>query len=225
MSADKRRALVELAAKKLKPGGILTVSPSRSPGGRPSSPCAGGCSTAPPAPVSGPSLDRARHGLAAARLLSDAGAEYFVRNPAARSMLETAEKTGLPYVAHEYLHAHWSPLYFADVARDMAAAGLYFIGALPLYLNYKDLAFPPSVLKAVAGVENRVVLESLRDYATNEFFRRDVYIKGAAPCSPATTRAYFESTPFAAPAGVAAARGPPPLLHAEASPDADLRRP
>jgi SAM-dependent methyltransferase len=201
VSADKRRALVELAAQKLKPGGILTVSYNALPGWAAVEPLRR-LMLDSAAGAAGQSLDRARHGLAAARVLCDAGAEYFTQNPAARSMLETAEKTGLPYVAHEYLHAHWSPLYFADVAREMAAAGLYFIGALPLFLNYKDVAFPPSVLNAVAGVENRVVLESLRDYATNEFFRRDLYVKGQVLCSPASTRAYLDATPFGAPAGV-----------------------
>jgi hypothetical protein len=93
-------------------------------------------------------------------------------------------------------------MYFADVAGEMAGQGLYFIGVLPLYLNYKDLAVPPAVAKALAGIDNRIVLERIRDYAIDESFRRDVYIKGQAPCSSATTRAYFESTPFAAPAGV-----------------------
>jgi SAM-dependent methyltransferase len=197
----KRRALVALAARKLKPGGLLTVSYNALPGWAAIEPLrrllldtASG--------AAGNSLDRARHGLAAARLLAEAGAEYFITNPAARTMLETASRAGLAYVAHEYFHAHWSPMYFADVAREMAAAGLYFIGALPPYLNYKDLAVPPAVAKVLAGVDNRIVLESMRDFATNEFFRRDVYVKGQVPCSPATTHAYFEETPFGAPGGI-----------------------
>jgi hypothetical protein len=151
--------------------------------------------------VQGSSLDRARHGLSLARLLSDAGAESFSNNPTARAMLDTMAKAGLSYVVHEYLHAHWSPMYFADVAREMAGSDLHFIGQLPLHLNYRDLSIPPALVELFKGVDNRVAFETLKDFSLNEFFRRDVYIKGRAPCSAEATHAYFESTPFAAPVG------------------------
>ncbi len=196
----KRKAFVDFAEAKLKPGGLLYVSYNALPGWAAIEPLrrlmldsASG--------VTGGSLERARHGLALAKVLSDSGAEYFSANPTARSMLQTMSQAGLPYVAHEYFHTHWSPMYFADVAREMAAAGLYFIGQLPPYLNYRDLTVPPALRKLLEGIDNRGTFESYKDFALNEFFRRDVYVKGQAPCSPATTRAYLESTPFGAPAG------------------------
>lgn len=198
---EKRRAVIDFAARKLKPGGLLTVSYNALPGWAAVEPLRR-LMLDTSAGVLGSTTDRARHGLAAARALFDAGAEYFAANPAARSMLETMVKTGLPYVAHEYFHDSWTPMYFADVARQMAEAGLYFVGAIPLHLNYKDLSVPPAAAKLFAGIESRVVLESMRDYATNEFFRRDVYVRGVAPCSAASTRAYFEATPFGAPGGI-----------------------
>jgi hypothetical protein len=200
VSPEKRGALVDLAAAKLKPGGILTVSYNAMPGWAAVEPLrrlmldsAGG--------GKGTSLDRARHGLTAAKVLNDAGADYFVQNPSARSMLEAMQKGGLQYVAHEYFHTHWHPMYFADVAAEMAARGLYFIGELPLYANYKDLTIPPSLVELFKGITDRIVLERMKDFAVNEFFRRDIYVKGRATCSPANARAYFESTPFGAPAG------------------------
>jgi len=200
VSAAKRKAVIALAAAKLKPGGLFYVSYNALPGWAAIEPLrrlmvdsAGG--------VPGTSLDRARHGLALAKLLNDTGAEYFTSNPTARSMLETMRKSGLPYVVHEYLHAHWSPMYFADVAREMAAADLYFIGQIPLHLNYRDLSLPPALVSLFKGVDNRVAFETLKDFALNEFFRSDVYIKGQAPCSAEQTRAYFDATPFGAPAG------------------------
>src|SRR5208283_3700722 len=94
------------------------------------------------AAVGGSSLERARAGLAFAKTLRDAGAAYFAGNPAANEMLGTMESAGLAYVVHEYLHAHWVPMYFTQVASEMAASGLHFVGQLPLYLNYRDLAIP-----------------------------------------------------------------------------------
>jgi SAM-dependent methyltransferase len=201
VSPAKRRALLDFAAAKLKPGGLLYVSYNALPGWAVLEPLRR-LMLDSAAGVPGTSLDRARHALAQAKLLSEAGAGYFTENPAARSMLETMTKTGLSYVTHEFFHAHWCPMYFADVAREMAAGGLYFVAELPLYLNYRDLALPPALGELFKGVDNRVVFESLKDFAVNEFFRRDVYVKGQAACSEAATLAYLDSTAFAAPAGV-----------------------
>jgi SAM-dependent methyltransferase len=195
---EARRALADFAGARLKPGGLLYVSYNALPGWAPLEPLRR-LMLDSAAGVPGDSLEGARRGLAAARLLSDAGAVYFTSNPAARDMLATMTRLGLPYVVHEYLHAHWEPLYFADVAREMAARGLYFIGELPLYQNYRDLAIPPSLAEIFKGLDDRIVFESLKDFAVNESFRGDVYIKGVAPCTGAATADYFERTPFGPP--------------------------
>ncbi len=152
--------------------------------------------------VAGGSIDRARQGVQAAKLLHDAGAAYFTSNPSARSTLETMQKTGLSYVAHEYFHAHHTPMYFADVAGEMAERDLYFVGQLPLHLNYRDLALPPALFALLKGVTNRVAFESVKDFALNESFRRDVYVKGRVGCSPASTASYLERTRFGPAVGV-----------------------
>src|SRR5262249_37788964 len=123
-------------------------------------------------------LERARRGMGLAKLLLDAHAAYFTRNPVAKTMLDTMTKTGLSYVVHEYFQPHWHPMYVTDVAREMGTRGLYFIGQLPLYQNYGDLTVPPELTELFKGVTDRLAWESLKDYALNEFFRRDVYVKG-----------------------------------------------
>jgi SAM-dependent methyltransferase len=200
VSPAKRAALLAFAAARLKPGGLLTVSYNALPGWAAVEPLrrlmldsASG--------VQGTTLDRARHGVHVAKLMSDAGAGYFTQNPSARAMLDTIEKGGLPYVVHEYFHASFCPMYFTDVAREMAAKDLYFVGQLPLYQNYKDVAVPPSVAVLCDGITDRIVLERVKDFATNEFFRRDVYVKGRAACDPALAVAYLDTTPFALPFG------------------------
>jgi hypothetical protein len=111
-------------------------------------------------------------------------------------MLSTALQMGLPYTAHEYFAAHWQPMYFADVATEMTRRDLGFIGQLPLYLNYRDLTIPPSAMELFRRVSDRASFESLKDFATNEFFRGDLYARGSAARDEATTRAYLETTRF-----------------------------
>jgi hypothetical protein len=50
-----------------------------------------------------------------------------------------------------------------------------------------------------AGIDDRVAFESLKDFAINEYFRRDVFVKGRASRDPNATRAYLDETLFGAP--------------------------
>ncbi len=191
----KRKAILEFASAKLKPGGLFQVGYNALPGWAAVEPLRqlilARADLAP-----GNSVERARQGVDFARQMNDKGAEYFKSNPSARAMLDTMDKLGLPYVVHEYLHAHWVPMYFAQIAAEMAAHDLYFVGQMPLYLNYRDLAIPEALAGVFAGVTDRITFESLKDFALNESFRRDVYVKGRSGRSDVATREYLDSTVF-----------------------------
>jgi SAM-dependent methyltransferase len=191
----KRKAVLDFAAAKLKPGGLLYVSYNALPGWAAVEPLRR-LMLDRGAGVGGNSLERARAGLDFAKLLSASGAAYFADNPAAKDMVAKMEQGGLSYVVHEYLHAHWVLMYFADLAAEMAAKDLHFVGQFPLYLNYRDLAAPASMDGILRGVTDRIAFETLRDYATNTFFRRDVFIKGNAPPNEAAATAYIDAVPF-----------------------------
>ena len=181
----------------LKPGGLFYVSYNALPGWSAVEPLRRLMRDLAPSSRHAGSLERAREGLAFAQRLSDSGTAYFAANPTAKSMLALMQKAGLPYVVHEYFHAHWHPMYFADLAREMTASGLGFLGQVPLHANLRELAIPPSLKKtAESVVTDRVALEGLKDFATNELFRSDVYVQGKATRSTAETRYYFEGTPF-----------------------------
>ncbi|CAN5292040.1 methyltransferase regulatory domain-containing protein [soil metagenome] len=195
---DKRAALIELAARKLRPGGLLYVSYNTLPGWAAVeplrqlvlAPAAGARSAAD-------SVDAAARGVAFADALAQGGAEYFTRNPSARDVLDTMKRAEMRYVVHEYLHDHWVPMYFSRVAFEMAARELYFVGVQPLALNFPDTAIPPSLEEMFAAVTDRLRFESLKDFALNEFFRRDLYRRGVATRSAAATDAYLDETPLA----------------------------
>ncbi len=195
VSPSMRRAMIAVASAKLAPGGLFYVSYNALPGWAAVEPLRR-LMLDSVAGFEGTDLERARRAVGVARLLCEGGAGYFAGNPAAVTMLETMVKMGMPYVVYEYLKPHWHPRYFADVALEMASQDLHFIGQLPLHLNYRDLALTPAHIELFKGVSDRIAFENLKDFALNEFFRRDVYIKGRAPCSEATTRSYLETTAF-----------------------------
>lgn len=188
-----RAALIALAAAKLRPGGLLHVSYNTLPGWAALEPLR---RLLRDASGEGDALERARRALDFAKRLRDAGAGYFAHNPNAAAMLDTMEKVGLPYVAHEYLGPSWHPMYFPDVARLAAGHGLVYTGQLPLYLNDRDLTFDPSLLALLGGATDRVTFEGLKDFAVNELFRRDVYVKAGGPASPTAASEYMDTTPF-----------------------------
>jgi SAM-dependent methyltransferase len=208
----KWKAVVDFAYQKLKPGGLFYVSYNALPGWAPIEPLRRLLVDAT-RDVKGGSLERARQGIHFAQLLSVGGAAYFAGNPAAKKMLDTMLGGGLPYVVHEYFHAHWRTMYFSDVAREMAESGIHYIGQLPLYLNYRDLTIAPQLLELFKMIDDRIIFEGLKDYVINEYFRRDVYILGQLPRSPETTRAYLDEARFGSLVGESEIRREAKLPH------------
>jgi len=208
VSPRKRDAILAFVRSHLKPGGLFYLSYNALPGWSSVEPLRRLMleNTA----ARGTTLERAREGVQLAQRLADSGAAYFASHPTAKSMLALMQKGGLPYVAHEYFHADWQPMYFADVARslansdprpegdvgDPAPGPLAFLGQVPLYANVRELAIPPSLKKIAESVPDRIALEGLKDFATNELFRCDVYVRGKVSRSVSETQYYFEGTPF-----------------------------
>jgi SAM-dependent methyltransferase len=187
----KREAVLAFAKRRLKPGGLLYVSYNAMPGWAAVEPLRQLLML----PGGSTSVERAEKGMAFAKALRDAGALYFASNPTATDMLAEMEKQGHAYIAHEYLNAHWVPMYFARIAWEMAQHDMQFVGGLPLYVNYRDLVLPGTTAKLFEGMRDRLEFESLKDFALNELFRMDVYIKGRGRDAHATN-AYLDSTPF-----------------------------
>jgi SAM-dependent methyltransferase len=192
---EKREAVYRFAAAKLKPGGLFYVSYDALPGWAAIAPLRR-MMLERGATVSGSTLDRAKTAVEYLQRLADAGVGYFAQHPTAKSMLALMHTAGLPYVVHEYFHATLEPMYFADVEASLAAHGFGFVGQVPLHLNVRELATPPQVRKIAEEILPRTEFEMLKDFATNEFFRSDVYARGHVERRESETRFYFEGTPF-----------------------------
>jgi SAM-dependent methyltransferase len=195
VSPRKREAAIRFAATKLKPGGVLYVSYNALPGWAVIEPLRR-VMLDHASRIHGSSLDKAKAAFAHVQRLADAGAGFFAQHPTAKSMLALASTAGLDYVVHEYFHLFFQPLYFADVEAALASHGFGFVGQIPLHLNVRELATPPQVMKIAQETTGRTEFEMLKDFATNEFFRSDVYVKGSVNRSESEMRLFFESTPF-----------------------------
>ncbi len=83
------------------------------------------------------------------------------------------------YLAHEYLNANWHPLYHMDTARELGKAKLNYVGSATLTENFPDLMFNPAQREILASVPAGSFRETLRDYLVTRPFRRDIYVRGA----------------------------------------------
>lgn len=89
----------------------------------------------------------------------------------------------LPYLAHEYLNEHWQPVYFADVARKLAAAKLGYAACAELLKNFYNLSLTEQQRALIAEVASPELRETLKDFCTDNWFRQDVFVRGARAIS------------------------------------------
>ena len=141
---------------------------------------------------------RVQEGIALAMTLSKGGAKFFRQNPAAADRLAALPEKGTRYVTHEYLNESWFPYFFSDVSRDMAQAGLGYVGSTDLVWNRNDLSLPDeaqALMSRVASVED---IEFLKDMWAGNAFRKDLFIKGRSILTAAEQDALLAPLHFAA---------------------------
>lgn len=132
----------------------------------------------------GDSLQKAKAAYARALALADAKAGYFAAAPAADAHLREMAKQDIRYIAHEYMTPVGEAFYFADLAGEMAQAGLHFAGSMDPADNYPELTLPPRFHALIPPGSGRGQLESMRDFVFNTRFRRDLYVRAAPAPMP-----------------------------------------
>jgi Predicted methyltransferase regulatory domain len=179
-----RASIVQFMNNTLKPGGIVYVSYNAMPG------------WASCLPVQRLLYDVAEHGrersdgkmrraVGVLSRLKDAEAAALRDNYFVKEILRSAAVDRNAYLVHEYLNASWQPQYHADVARDLAAAKLSYVGSGDLLSNYVEFMLSPAQREIVDQARSQTLRETLFDVCVNRRFRQDVFIRGRRSMSPA----------------------------------------
>ncbi len=171
-----RDAVLDDAARRLKPGGFLLTGCNAMPGWAAKLPMRNMVYSLSKDGVD--SLERARIGLEWLKRLKHAQVKYFRDNPALAEAVEELERIDPRYMAHEYFNEHLRAFYFAELKYMMEKRGLRFAGCARLFLNMVDLSVAMELQDEFRAVTSRAELEAKRDFIRNETFRRDVWIKG-----------------------------------------------
>lgn len=183
VSAEAHEAIVEIARKRLKAGGLLYVSYNCMPGW---------ASVVPLQRLMRENakriVGRADHqtsaGVDLVKALMAEGARFFPINPAVAPRIEKMATMDKSYLAHEYLNANWFIFHFADVAELLSGAKLSFLGSATLAENYDVISVPEGSRARIAAEADPIFRETLRDFTSNKQFRRDLYGRGIASLSP-----------------------------------------
>jgi SAM-dependent methyltransferase len=128
--------------------------------------------------------------------LQQGGAMFFQHNPTLEKRLKELGTQDPRYIAHEYLNRDWHPMMFADVAEAMAEAKCRFIGSATLAENIDATSVPPGVQPLLAEARDQRLRETLRDIASAQGFRRDIYRRGITPILPAEQQSRIDSLAF-----------------------------
>src|SRR5262249_17879714 len=160
----------------LKPGGLVYVSYN----------CVPGWASEVPlrkllvefaAAAAGSTAQRTEAALASLTAFSRAMPRYFKANPPAVAAIEAYNRRDTEYVVHEFMNDAWQPFYSVDVAEEMETIGLRHVGSATLAENHPALLLDAESAKAIAALPTERLRRLATDFAVNQRFRRDVFVR------------------------------------------------
>ena len=197
VSPEVRRDIRGVIDAFLKPGGLVYVSYDAVPGW---------ASFLPlrrimldlTAEVAGGTAARAAAGLKHLAYLRDIGSSYFKNNPAAARLLDRMAGKPDNFVAHQFFNNTWEPRNFSDVAGEMAAIGLEFIGQTEISRNRRGGDVAEKFRPLLGDTPDQRARESIASFHSSEGFRRDVYWRSGERVAPAHRTRLFAGRIFGA---------------------------
>jgi hypothetical protein len=118
-------------------------------------------------------------GLALARELKEVGAPHLNESSVSREVLERLPDMPREYLSHEYMNAHWSPVFHADLVAAMAEAKLDWVASGYPLENFPELTLTPDQRKLINRYSDPLMRELIKDTCLQRQFRHDVFIRGA----------------------------------------------
>ena len=104
--------------------------------------------------------------------------------PQVKSRLAEMKKQDRQYLAHEYFNKDWHPMHFSTMAEWLEPAKLQYACSAH-YLDHIDaLNLTQAQQKFLGSIPDTIFRESVRDFMTNQSFRRDYWVKGLRRINP-----------------------------------------
>jgi SAM-dependent methyltransferase len=104
---------------------------------------------------------------------------FAIANPVIAERLKAMKVLPRGYLAHEYFNRDWNLMLFAELAERLEAAKLTY-ACSALYLDHIDaLNLTADQHKFLGEIPDPMFRQSVRDFAVNQQFHRDYWVKGA----------------------------------------------
>ncbi|WP_237217192.1 class I SAM-dependent methyltransferase [Falsiroseomonas oryziterrae] len=135
--------------------------------------------------LAGRSDRQAAAGLSLVRDLLGAEAGGLLSDKRIAAWLPEAAKLSATYLAHEFMNGHWAPCWQAEVASDLAAAQLDFVGTSTLLENFPELAMTGPQRAVYERFDDPLMRELVKESCNPRTLRHDLYVRGARRMSAA----------------------------------------
>jgi SAM-dependent methyltransferase len=197
ISAEARAAVRQIIRDRLRAGGLVYLSYN----------CLPGWSSAAPlrkllyeaaSEHAGPIGGNVAPALTVMEEMVEASLGFFRANEGVAGEVKSFRDRGLNYLAHEYLNADWTLFYSVDVADELAEAKLTYVGSATLAENHLDLMVDDKTAEKIEARPTARMRQLLLDFAINQRFRRDVFVRGHQKLQGTIQREILTRIPFAA---------------------------
>jgi SAM-dependent methyltransferase len=129
--------------------------------------------------------------------LWQANAGYLAINPIAAHHVGAMLAMDRHYLAHEYLVEHADASQFSTVAELLAPADLSYAASADVLDSFDQYAVPQATLPVIGQIADPILRETVRDFAANRRFRRDLFARGVTELSPAAQHGLLSRLSFA----------------------------
>jgi SAM-dependent methyltransferase len=109
--------------------------------------------------------------------LQENKAGLFPAQPSLTARLQQISNQNPHYLVQEYNNQDWKPVFVTEIMDRMSAVKLNYLGSATLADAFETL-LPAGLVKLLGEQPSPALREQLRDYATYQSFRRDLYVKG-----------------------------------------------
>ncbi len=174
IAPEVKRGLFSLIGKVLKPGGVFYNSYNTFPGWLGAVPFQHLVLLEQRSKTGSLALKSAQRNM---DRLKEGAPGLFASLPGLQARLKSMETQDPAYLVQEYNNQFWQPVFVTQMMDDMAAVKLAYLGTATLPEAY-DSVLAPKVRELLSEQSVPAIREQLRDYALNQAFRRDLYVKG-----------------------------------------------
>jgi SAM-dependent methyltransferase len=180
ISDENRQVIVEFVKKRLKVGGVLYVSYNTLPGWGPFMSMRHlMVEHAQVMSAQGDGIvGKIEGALAFSEKLLETKPAFAISNTDVSKRIEQLKKHNKSYVAHEYFNRDWHPMYFSDITEYLEAAKLSYACSAGYHDGINEINLSKEQQLFINEIKDKNFKESVRDYLTNQQFRRDYWVKG-----------------------------------------------